>query len=111
MIRDDVCYFVTESPEAHGVFDLPATTERMVYCAVRSVYSTEFWRAYEHGIEPQFVIVLSDPAEYQGERVVKYNGKFYRIVRTYADSPAGIELTVEEVLDNAGQSSIGAGVH
>lgn len=92
MIRDDVLYLIDEAPAAHGIFDKPQETQTMVYCQVRSVSRSEFWRAFENGIEPELVFVLSEYADYQGQKVLLYNGKRYRVVRTYVTQHA-VELT------------------
>lgn len=93
MIRADVLYLISENPEAHGVFDAPATTRRMVYCTVSSVSRTEVYLAKGHGLDPEFVFELSDFAEYQGEKIVEYNGVLYDVIRTYVRSQS-IEITV-----------------
>ena len=108
MICDDVCYLLTEVPGTHGVFDEPNYTERMVLCTVRSVSSADFWRAYQQGIEPQFVFVLADPIEYRGERLLRYNSTRYRVIRTYANSNNEIEITVEAKKAYVGQPESGA---
>ena len=108
MICDDVCYLITETPGTHGVFDTPTYTEREVFCSVRSVSSADFWRAYQQGVEPQFVFVLSDPIEYEGERMLRYGSTRFRVVRTYTNSHNEIEITVEATKAYAGQSESGA---
>ena len=95
MIRRDVLYLVAENPKSHGIFDKPAETERMVYCTVRSVGMSEFYRAMENALRPSWVFTLADYAEYRGEKICVYHGTRYRIVRTYVADHA-IELTVEE---------------
>lgn len=96
MMRSDVLYLVAEDPEAHGIFDVPEETQRMVYCAVKSVGYNEYYRALEQDLHPTFVFVLADYAEYRGEKICVYAGQRYRIVRTYVNAQLGIELTVEE---------------
>ena len=100
MICDDVIYFVTESPEAHGVFNKPTETQRMCYCRVNSVTRSEFYRARENGIQPQLVFVISEYADYNGEKVIIYNGKRYRVIRSYVKNHA-VELTVGEATADA----------
>ena len=95
MIKDDVLYLISEDPAAHGVFDEPVETRRMVYCTVSSVGRNEFYRAREYGLEPELVFILSDQIEYQGEKLAVYHGKRYQIIRTYV-SGSSIELTCEE---------------
>ena len=95
MMRSDVMTLIGETPAAHGIFDAPTLTERTVFCAVRSVGMNEYYRAMENSLRPTYVFILSDYAEYQGEKICRYNGTRYRIVRTYVNGQS-IELTVEE---------------
>lgn len=96
MMFRDVLTLIAEDPKAHGVTDKPKETERTVFCTVRSVGMNEAYQALANGLQPQFVFVLSDFDDYDGEKICEYNGKRYRIVRTYRRNQA-IELTVEEV--------------
>lgn len=100
MIRDDVLYLVEEDPAAHGVFDAPKETLRMVYCTVKSVGRYEFYRAREYDLEPTLVFVLQDPLEYKGEKIAVYNGVRYQIIRTYVTG-SQVELTCGEAKINA----------
>ena len=93
MIRADVIYLI--HTETHGVFEAPTEKKKRVYCEVRSVGMNEFYRAMEHGIEPTYVFTLADYADYDGEKLVEYHGKRYRVVRVYFDDHS-VELTVEE---------------
>lgn len=95
MIRADVIYLLSENPGSHGVFDTPTYTERIVYCTVRSVGMTEFYRAHEQGLEPSIVFVLTDAADYEGERLIRWGDVYYKVIRTYVDGLA-IEITCEE---------------
>lgn len=95
MIRADVIYLLEETPGKHGVFDAVIYTEHMVYCTVRSVGMNEFYRAKEQGLEPSVVFTLTTYADYHGERLLRWDDKIYRVVRTYVDG-LSIELTCEE---------------
>ena len=95
MIRQDVIDLIAEDPRARGIFEPVAETKRTVFCAVRSVGMNEFYRAKEQGLEPDVVFTLAAYADYNGERLVKWNDKIYRVVRTYVDG-LKIELTCEE---------------
>ena len=105
MIRDDVCYLVAESPEAHGIFEKPVETPRMVYFSVRSVGRQEYYRAMENKLHPTIVFVLQDAIEYQGEKIVLWTPRGgtqtrYRVLRTYRDGDA-LEITCEEATIDA----------
>lgn len=95
MIKADVITLIGESPEAHGIFDPPSEIRRDVFCEIHSVSRNEYYKAMENGLRPSFVFMLSDEAEYDGEKIAEYNGKRYRIVRTYYDRQR-VELVVEE---------------
>ena len=96
MRRSDVIYLVAEDPAAHGIFDRPAETQRMVFVTLKSVGMSEYYRALEQQLRPEVIFVLADYAEYQGEKIAVWNGKRYRIVRAYQNEQLGVELTVEE---------------
>ena len=110
--RDDVCYLVAESPEAHGIFDAPVETPRMVYCRVRSIGGQEFYRALENKLHPSVMFVLSDAIEYGGEKIVLWTARDgvqrrYRVVRTY-DKGDGFEIYCEEATVDARTTESGA---
>ena len=100
MMFRDVITLVSESPAAHGVLDDVTETQKQVFCSVRSVGMTEAYQAMSNGLHPQFVFVLSECADYNGEKIVIYHDKRYRIIRTYQQNQ-GMELTVEEVTIDA----------
>ena len=100
MICDDVIYLVSEDPAAHGVFDGSTETRKMCYCRINSVARSEFYRARENGLQPVFVFVLSEYADYNGEKIVVFKDKRYRVIRSYVTNHA-VELTVGEVTADA----------
>ena len=95
MMRADVIDLVKETASAHGVHDTVTEAARTVYCTVRSVTRTEFYNALNAGIQPEYVFVLALAEDYQDERVVRYRGQKYRVVRTYRTEDDGIEITCE----------------
>ena len=95
MMRADVIDLVTETASAHGVHDAVTETARTVYCTVRSVSRSEFYNALNAGVQPEYVFVLALAEDYQGERVVRYHGQKFRVVRTYMTEDDGIEITCE----------------
>ena len=66
-------------------------TSRDVFCAVRSIGQAEFYEANARDFYPEMKFVLADYLEYDGEQLVEYNGKRYRVLRTYR---AGQELEI-----------------
>ena len=69
-------------------------TPRQVYAQVRSVTSSEFFEGGRNGLNPEyrFTVFFGD---YQGERVVKYQGQKYAVYRTYQERNDKLELYCE----------------
>ena len=95
MINADVCWLITESTGARGIFDLPARTERKVFCQVLSVTRAEYYNAHNAGMEPELVLKLKRDKEYQGELSLRFREKLYTVIRTYVTGDGGIELTIQ----------------
>lgn len=100
MICDDVIYLISENPAAHGVFNKPTETKKMCYCRINSVTRNEFYKARENGIQPLYVFVISEYADYNGEKIVEFKDKRYRVIRSYVTNHA-VELTVGEATADA----------
>ena len=95
MIRASTVTLISGVPEPRGVFQTPTETGREVYCDVQSVGMREVYEAMTHGHRPEWTLILSDYAEYQGERTCLFEGVRFRIIRTYVRSDLRIELTLE----------------
>lgn len=65
----------------------------------RSITRSEFYQAAAQGLKPAAVLTIFF-ADYEGEKVVVWQGNAYRVTRTY-QKPASddLELTLEESLD------------
>ena len=95
MIRAEQITFITEP--AHGAFEAYTASTWTVFAEVRSVKQSEFYKALNDGIEPTFTFVLTDYADYDGSKLVKYNDKYYDVVRTYTPVDGQtIEITVKK---------------
>ena len=100
MIRADVITLLTET--AHGIFETNTPTETTVFAEIRSVKQSEFYKAMNDGIEPQYVFVLTDYADYGGQKLCKYNDVLYDVIRTYTPVDGQtIEITVKKHEVNA----------
>lgn len=66
-----------------------------VFCDVRSITRTEWFEAGRNGIQhPEYIFVINRN-EYDGEKMVLYNGQYYGIYRTYEAKNENLELYVE----------------
>ena len=89
-------YLIAETYTQNTLLQWVTTeTKRMVYCDVRSVYRSEWFEAGRNGLQPAFVFAMFGP-DYEGEKIVEYNGKRYGVYRTYQGKTDTIELYVEE---------------
>ena len=100
MIRATTIALLKELP--HGVFDSHTPTETEVFAEIQSVKMSEFYTALNDGIQPEFIFVLTDYADYDGEKLVRYDGNLYDVVRTYTPvNGQTIHITVKKHEVNA----------
>lgn len=95
-MRDDLITLrqLAANKRPDGVMETTAT-EKTIFCRVDSVSGSEFFAAGQNGIHPEYrFTVWAD--EYSGEKEVAYNGKEYRVYRTYRVTEDLIELYAEE---------------
>lgn len=95
MDRSNVIYLVTSvyAQDAYGVYQ-PTTTERKVFCNVSSVTQKEWFEGGRNGLNPEYRFTMF-AYDYSGEDVVKYNGNYYSVYRTYHTTNDEIELYCE----------------
>lgn len=97
MIRSSAVTLIADAPDAHGIYETISNPTRTVPCDVNSVGRREAYEAMSHNLHPEWVLVLGDYAEYDGETSCEFEGKNYKIIRTYVRSDSRIELTLERV--------------
>ena len=91
----DILALIQRTPGRDAQGDPTITeTSRMVFCGVRSVGQQEFYQASATDFHPELKLVLADYLDYQDERLVEYNGRRYRVIRTYRAGQE-LELVVE----------------
>lgn len=55
--------------------------KRKVYVMPRGVYSSEFYNAAQAGLHPEITFEMTNRADYDGERLIEYDGVVYNIIR------------------------------
>jgi len=100
MVRADVIGLVAETRSAHGVHEAITESVREIPAEIRSVTRSEYYNALNAGKQPELVFKLALDADYQDERILRYGGKRWRIVRTYLTNDGGIEITAERSDEN-----------
>lgn len=83
----------TKTKNEYGVYQT-TTSSRDVFCQVNSVSRSEFFEAGRNGLNPEYEFTMF-AGDYNGERIVGYNGDTYAVYRTYFGRNDTIELYVE----------------
>ena len=83
MVRATTITLIGEDPSAHGVFEVPDNLENEVFAEVMSASQNEFYKARENGLSPELVFKLTDYGDYNGEKILVYDEKRWRVIRTY----------------------------
>lgn len=96
MDRSSVITLITEAwqEDEYGVLQ-PTETSTTVFCDVDSVTGTEVAEFGRNGITPELRFTMFR-YDYNGERIVEYNGERYSVYRTYFARNDSIELYVEK---------------
>jgi len=61
--------------------EVPSITETEVYVQPRGVYASEFYNAAQLGMKPSITFEMTNRADYDGQKVIEYEGKDYDIIR------------------------------
>lgn len=76
-------------------------TDRTVYVRPRGVYQAEFYNAAQAGLHPSITFVLSNRADYDGEKLIEWQGKTYNVIRAdWTAQRDEISLICEERVHN-----------
>ena len=76
-------------------------TETEVYVQPRGVYQAEFYNAAQAGLHPSITFVLTNKADYNGEKVIEWEGKEYTVIRSdWTAQRDSISLICEERVHN-----------
>lgn len=83
----------TKAQDAYGVW-VESPTSRMAFCQVDSVTRAEFFDGGRNGLNPEYRMTMFF-GDYNGEKLLSYNGQTYSVYRTYQGKNDTIELYVE----------------
>lgn len=89
------------------------TTEQEVFCQIFGITRSEFYAAATANLHPELTARISDFADYHGEKLARYDGVLYSIIRVYRDrgslghrsggsqmDPNAVELILERKIGN-----------
>lgn len=107
---DDVIYLINEDVVSYddNGNEIIDPEGRMVFCQIYGVTRNEFYQAAQVNLQPEITVRLSSFMDYAGEKLARYQGQLYSVVRTYRDRGSGrsgmnfdaIELTLERKTGN-----------
>lgn len=95
-----------ERVNEHGFRNPQAEAKTTVFANQKSVGYSEFYKAAQAGYETTLKFDVYK-AEYDGQKLAEYNGKRYRILRTYEDPkrPDELELTLSDLTERGNPAS------
>lgn len=82
---DDIAYLIREElngRDGNGNAVINRIPRR-VYCQVDSITRAEFYAAGTDDIKPEFELSISNLADYQGEKLVRFHNDLYDVIRSY----------------------------
>ena len=100
---DGVATLIMEKTEGRDKYGNPVTEEvrTQVFVQPRGVYNSEFYNAAQLGLHPNLSLYLTNRIDYNGEKIVEYEGKRYSVIRTdWSAQRDGISLICEERVEN-----------
>lgn len=72
-----------------------------VFVQPRGIYASEFYNAAQLGLKPSLSLFMTNRADYNGQKVVRYNGVEYSVIRVDWNAQRdGITLICEERVRN-----------
>ncbi len=72
-------------------------TESKVFCNIKSITQSEFYQAQTVGLKPELKVEVK---KYNDEDHFRYNGKLYKILRTYVKNDITELVLTSMVVEN-----------
>ena len=86
----------TPTYDAYGN-EVENITETTVFVQPRGVYQSEFYNAAQAGLHPSLTLFLSNREDYDGQKVLEFEGKEYNVIRVDWNAQRdGVSLICEE---------------
>ena len=76
-------------------------TDKQVYVQPRGIFNAEFYNAAQAGLHPTVTFVITNKADYSGEKLIEWEGKLYNVIRVDWNAQRdGISLICGERVHN-----------
>lgn len=77
--------------------EVPTPIRSEVFVQPRGVYQSEFYNAAQLGLKPSVTLFLSNRDDYDGQKVLEFEGKEYNVIRVdWTAQRDGVSLVCEE---------------
>lgn len=88
----DLIEVVTETNELGD--SITTEKENTIFCKKQSVTRSEHYAAMQSGYKPEIVFVVNH-FEYNNETLLNFEGKRYRVLRTYRDERLKNDVSID----------------
>lgn len=93
-MQNDVIKLVKKEYSVNDYGDsIAEETTREVFAEIRSIGMREKYEALQAGLDPEYTFVIADYYDYENETEIEYEGRRYRVIRTYR-SGTSLEIVV-----------------
>ena len=98
MLFKEIIYLVSVAYTANDYGDLvESESTKKVFANKKSVGYNEFYQANAQGIKPELIFTIRE-VEYSDQPKIKYNNKYYNIIRVFTKGEDFIDLTCEGIV-------------
>jgi SPP1 family predicted phage head-tail adaptor len=92
---NDVISLLTITQTVNEIGDtIESITKSDVFAMVKSVGMREKYEALNVGLKPELVFELADYYDYADQEHIEYDGKRYKVLRTYRKESNELEIVV-----------------
>lgn len=99
---DKIIYLLQNKVEKNSMGDVINKVEEVMrFAEIKSIGQRQSYQAAAVGLKPEFTCIIWK-FEYNDEEYLKYQGKQYKITRTYIRDDEKIELTCSSQVNNEG---------
>ena len=96
MVQSTVIKLIAETVTLDGILqEVKTYSAREVYAQVQSIARAEWFEAGRNGLKPDISFVMRK-YDYNGEKIVEWNGVRYGVYRTFLARGSRIELYCEK---------------
>jgi SPP1 family predicted phage head-tail adaptor len=100
MLFRDVIYLAAITFSENALGDpIETLTEKQVFANKKSIRQSEFYQAQATGLKPEIMFEIR-VIDYSDEPRLKFDSKYYNIIRTYSKNGEILELICDRVVNN-----------